>query len=88
MKNLNWQKTLIVMSLILGISIVVASFSPAISQGRPSGYMIAGDGGQFVWRVNTSTGAVSYCVRRDNSVDEKFIAKRPPFCSAQTAPAQ
>ena len=75
-------------TLILSLAIVFASFQPAESQQRrPDGFMIASDGsnGQFVWRVNTSTGAVSYCVRRDNSIDETFIRKRAPYCSASTA---
>ena len=88
MKNWNWQKTILVSALILGCSIIVASFSPATSQGRGSSYMIASNGSQFVWRVNVATGAVSYCVRRDNSTDENFIAKRAPYCSAQTSPVQ
>lgn len=88
MKKLDWKKTLIICSVILGTAIVAASFSPATSQSRGSSFMLAGDGGQFVWRVNVGTGAVSYCVRRDNSTDEAFIARRPPYCSASTAPAQ
>jgi hypothetical protein len=74
--------------MILAFAIIVSSFSPAESQGRGSSFMLAGDGGQFVWRVNVGTGAVSYCVRRDSSTDEAFIAKRPPFCSAQSNPVQ
>jgi len=85
---MNWQKAVIFSSMILAVAIIVASFSPATSQGRGSSFMLAGDGGQFVWRVNVATGAVSYCVRRDNSTDERFIASRPPYCSAQSVPAQ
>lgn len=85
--TLNWQKTVLISSIILGVAIVASSFSPATSQGRGASYMVASDGNQFVWRVNVSTGAVSYCVRKDNSVDESFISKRPPFCSAETKPA-
>jgi hypothetical protein len=88
MKSLNWQKTILISSIILAVAIVTASFSPAISQGRGSSFMMAGDGGQFAWRVNVGTGAVSYCVRRDNSIDQKFIAKRPPYCSAQSPAVQ
>ena len=86
--KLNWQKTFLLSSLILGLAITAAAFSPATSQGRGASFMLAGDSGQFVWRVNVATGAVSYCVRRDNSVDESFIAQRPPFCSAQSKPVQ
>lgn len=85
--TLNWQKTILISSIILAVAFVAASFSPATSQSRGSSYMIAGDGGQFIWRVNVATGAVSYCIRRDNSTDEQFIAKRPPYCSAETQPA-
>ncbi|PCI01939.1 MAG: hypothetical protein COB76_00085 [Alphaproteobacteria bacterium] len=89
MKTLNWKNIVLISSIILGAAIFAASFSPATSQGRGSSYMIAGGGtnGQFIWRVNVSTGAVSYCVRRDNSTDEKFIKTRPPFCSAESRPA-
>ena len=88
MKTLNWQKTILISSIVLAIAIVTASFSPATSQGRGSSFMLAGDGGQFVWRVNVGTGAVSYCVRRDNSTDENFIERRPPYCSAQSPAVQ
>lgn len=87
MKSMNWPKALVISSIILATAFVFASFSPADSQGRGSSYMIASDGGQFVWRVNVLTGAVSYCVRRDNSSDAEFIANRPPYCSASTPPA-
>jgi len=86
--TLNWQKTIVISTIVLAVAIVTASFSPATSQGRGSSFMLAGDGGQFVWRVNVGTGAVSYCVRRDNSTDDSYIAKRPPYCSAQTAAVQ
>lgn len=77
-------------AVLLTLAIVFASLTPAESQQRRAdGYMIASSGtsGQFVWRVNTTTGAVSYCIRRDNSTDQAFIAKRPPYCSASTPPA-
>jgi hypothetical protein len=86
--TLNWQKTILISSIILAIAIVTASFSPATSQGRGSSFMIASSGGQFVWRVNVATGAISYCLRRDDSTDQKYIAKRAPFCSAQSAAVQ
>ncbi|MEM6781784.1 MAG: hypothetical protein AAF569_07970 [Pseudomonadota bacterium] len=75
-------------ALILAFAIILASINPAESQRRADGYMIAASGqnGQFIWRVNTTTGAVSYCVRRDNSLDAVFIARRPPYCSASSPP--
>ena len=88
MIKLSWQKTILISSVILASSILFASITPATSQGRSSSYMIAGDSSQFIWRVNVATGAVSYCVRRDNSTDERFISSRPPYCSQETTPVQ
>ena len=74
-------------SLVLALAIVFAVANPAESQRSPSGYMVAGDGtSQFVWRVNTVNGSLSYCVRKDNSTDQKFIIRRAPYCSAATSP--
>lgn len=86
--KLNWPKAFVISSIVIAVAIIAASFTPATSQGRGASYMLASDGGQFVWRVNVVTGSVSYCIRRDNSTDEKFIATRPPFCSASTGPAE
>ncbi len=80
-------QAILLSALVLSFSLIYASLNPAESQRASAGYMVASDGGQFVWRVNTSTGELSYCVRRDNSTDKQFIATRPPFCSAST-PAQ
>lgn len=85
---MNGPKAFVMGCCVIAVAILIASFSsPATSQGR-GGFMVASDGGQFAWRVNTGTGEVSYCVRRDNSLDERFIQSRPPFCSQQSAPAQ
>lgn len=87
--NIQGPKVFAALCVVVAAAIVVFAVArPAESQGRSAGYMVASDGGQFVWRVNTVTGQVSYCVRRDNSLDEGYIAQRPPFCSAQTAPVQ
>lgn len=58
-----------------------ASVQRAVPRGP---FMIApaGDDRNAVWRVDQSTGRVSYCVRNINSVDPQLIASRAPFCSA------
>jgi hypothetical protein len=86
--HLNWPKAFLIATIAISIAISVSSFAPAVSQGRGASYMVASDGGQFVWRVNVATGAISYCLRRDNSTDESFIAQRPPYCSAESKPVQ
>ena len=88
MMKLNWPKAFVISSIILAVAFVASTFSPAISQNRGASYMVASSGGTFVWRVNVVTGAVSYCVRRDDSTDKDFTANRPPYCSAESTPVQ
>lgn len=79
-------------ALILSFAILLASFNSAESQQqqrRPVSYMIASSGNSsFVWRVNTSTGGVSYCVRLNSSTSEDFVARQRPFCSASSKPTR
>ena len=85
---MNGPKAFVIGCAVIAVAILIASFSsPATSQGR-GGYMVASDGRSFVWRVNTSTGEVSYCARRDDSLDASYMQSRPPFCSAQSPAVQ
>lgn len=86
---MTWPQAFFYSVCVLAIAIIVGSLSPVIAQqARSGGYMVASDGRAFVWRVNTTTGSVSYCVRRDDSLDQQFISQRAPYCSASTAAAQ
>lgn len=73
-------------ALVLAIAILVAAFSPAESQRRADGFMVASDGRAFAWRVNTTTGAISYCTRRSDSNDPSFVSEQTPTCSRFTPP--
>lgn len=84
MSSLTFPKAIFFAAIIIAASIVFGTLSQVSGQTSNNGYMIAGDGSQFIWRVNTATGAVSYCVRRDNSSDPALIARRPPYCSAES----
>ncbi len=75
-------------AVVLAVAIMVAAFTPAESQSRGGGYMAASDGRALVWRVNTVTGAMSYCIRRTDSVDPGYVAEQTPTCSKFSAPAQ
>ncbi len=74
-------------AVILAAAIVIAALSPAESQRRADGFMVASDGRALVWRVNTTTGAVSYCTRRSDSNDPGYVAEQTPTCSRFSAPA-
>lgn len=83
---MTYPKAIFFSSVIIAAAIIFASVSPVSSQSRGGYFTISGDSGQFVWRINMSTGALDYCVRRDNSVDPVIMEKRPPYCSASTPP--
>ena len=86
---MTYPKAILFSAIILAAAIVFASISPVSSQSRGGGYYtISGDSGQFVWRVNMSTGSVDYCVRRDNSVYPVVMEKRAPYCSAASPAKQ
>ncbi len=80
----SWAKAFVFSVAKLASAIVFASYAPALSQARQSGFMIASNGSSFVWRVNTFTGEVSYCSRRDDSKDPKVVRNRAPYCSKST----
>lgn len=82
---MTYPKAILLSSIILAATFIFATFSPLASQA-PGGasYMIAGNSGQFVWRVDTASGEVSYCVRRDNSIDPELLKRRPPYCSSSS----
>lgn len=84
---MSWPQAFFYSVCALSIAIVVGSLSPVMAQAARGGYMVASDGRAFVWRVNTVTGAVSYCARRSDSLDANAMANQPPFCSAQTPAA-
>ncbi len=87
--RIDGPKVFLGLCIVASALIIAGSLTPpAVGQGRSAGYMIASNGNQFAWRVNTVSGQVSYCVRRDNSLDEAYIAGRPPYCSAQSPAVQ
>lgn len=74
-------------ALIIALAIVVAAVTPAESQRRADGFMVASDGRAYVWRVNTTTGAISYCTRESDTVSGGFVTSQTPVCSRFSAPA-
>ncbi len=85
---MKWPTALLGSACVIAVAVVAAAFSPAISQQRGAGFMMAAGSSTFAWRVNTVTGAVSYCVRRSDSTDPSYIQDNPPACSGFSPPAQ
>lgn len=86
---ITWPQAFFYSVCVLAVAIIVGSLSPVIAQqARSGGYMVASDGRAFVWRVNTSTGALSYCIRRTDSLDAGALRNTTPFCSAEVAGPQ
>ena len=71
---------------LIAFSIIGGFFNKAQSQDDgvrgPFTIAPAGDDRLTVWRIDQSSGRVSFCVRDTQSQDPKFIAGRAPFCSA------
>ena len=82
----NKGKTLLIFSafafvILLTLSVITSAQSQQAAMLRGPFMLAAGDK-QTTWRIDQATGRVSYCMRDTNSMDPKFIATRPPFCSA------
>lgn len=79
------RQTLLLVVMAFGLALAFSFFNTAFSQSDATRgpYMIAaGYDRTMVWRVDQATGRVSYCRIDNQSLDPKFIAGRPPFCSA------
>jgi len=83
-----WPTALFASALVIASAIVFAAMSPAVSQQRGAGFMMASGTASYGWRINTVTGAVSYCLRRSDSSDPQYIATTPPVCSGWTAASE
>lgn len=84
----SWPTALVASAIIIAGAIVFAFAQPAISQQRGAGFMMAAAGASYGWRINTVTGAASYCVRRSDSTDPGYIAENPPVCSGWSPAVQ
>jgi hypothetical protein len=79
------QSLLMVAMIVMGLVFAVSIFTVARSQSNTittrGPYMIAAGDKMMVWRIDQSTGAISYCMRDSVSTDPKFITQRAPYCS-------
>ena len=79
------QTLMMIMMITLGLAFAFSVFTAARSQtpvATRGPYMIAAGDKMMVWRIDQSTGMVSYCMRDSVSTDPKFIQQRAPYCSA------
>ena len=84
----SWPTALFASAIVLASAIVFASVNTAQSQARGAGFMMAAGTAGTAWKVNTVTGASSYCIIRSNSSDPEFMASNPPICSAWSPAAE
>lgn len=76
---------MIALVLVFGCVGAFSYFSAAQSQTQAAirgPFMLASGDRMMVWRIDQSTGRVSYCMRDSVSTDPKYIATRAPYCSA------
>ena len=84
----NGPSALFASPFVVAGAIVFSATAPAVSQQRGAGFMMASGAAAYGWRINTVTGAVSYCVRRSDSTDPGYLAETAPVCSKWTDPVQ
>jgi hypothetical protein len=72
---------LLTISTIGLISLSAYAQSAAVLTPRGP-YMIATGSQNMVWRIDQSTGLMSYCIRDTISTDPALVRQRPPICSA------
>lgn len=78
------------MRVLSTLSVLLLSMiaMPALAQQQqntetPRGpFGIASGSQNTVWRIDQSTGMVSYCMRDTISNDPALVRSRPPICSA------
>lgn len=69
----------------LGLAFAFSLFDKAFSQTEiptRGPYMLAAGDKMMVWRIDQTTGKVSYCMRDSVSMDPQFLRTRAPYCSA------
>lgn len=83
------QTLMMIVMIALGLAFSISAFTIAYSQNTatPRGpYMIAGGDKMMIWRIDQSTGMISYCMRDTVSMDPRFIIQRAPYCSTWSQP--
>lgn len=76
---------LIALMVVSALALFLAFQSAAQSQSdaaQPAGPFMISAYDRMVWRVDQSTGRVSYCQTNTASTDPRFIATQAPYCSA------
>lgn len=67
---------------LLAVLTVNSAQSQSASAPPRGPFMMAAGDKYVVWRIDQSSGRVSFCTTNTQSTDEKFLATRAPFCSA------
>jgi len=81
------RQSLLFAVAILGLAFVFSYLGSAFSQTTAPAtrgpYAMAGSYDRMmIWRIDQATGKVSYCRIDSMSTDPKYMAERPPYCSA------
>jgi hypothetical protein len=77
------MRHLFVLTVFSLITLSTAVWAQQNTEATPRGPFSISSGSQnTVWRIDQSTGLVSYCIRDTVSNDPALIRSRPPICSA------
>lgn len=74
---------------LIAAAIVFSGFSPVMGQAQGGdSFQISSESDLFVWRVNQSTGEVSFCTRNNDSRSTSMVSSSVPFCSGASPSAR
>jgi hypothetical protein len=85
MNSAQRQSLKLTVMVVLGLAFAFSAFTVARSQSTAADvkgpFMLAGGDRTMVWRIDQSTGKVSYCTRDTASTDQKYLETYSPYCS-------
>ena len=86
---MNVSKALFAGLALIAVSIGFSGFSSVMGQSRSApAFQISSESDLFVWRIDQTTGEVSYCTRSNDSRSPSVVSSSTPTCSGWSPPVQ
>lgn len=86
---MNASKALFAGLALIAVSIGFSGLSPVMGQSRSApAFQISSESDLFVWRIDQTTGEVSYCTRSNDSRSPSVVSSSTPTCSGWSPPVQ
>lgn len=74
---------------LVAAAVAFSSLSPVMGQSRSAPlFQISSESDLFVWRIDQTTGEVSFCTRSNDSRSPSVVSSSAPTCSGWSPPVQ